>query len=194
MKRLVSQGGWRASGGGVLNVSINKLLTSIAAGDRAAFRSLYAEVGPRLYAICLRMLRNRDEAEDVFQETMIKIWEKSHQFDPSKGDGLAWAATIARHCALDRLRKPGRNLIPIDDQVVDEIDKHLAKLSEDEPSGRDLKRCLAALREDYRKAILLAYMNGLSREELARQLGKPVGTIKSWVKRGLEQLKGCLAA
>jgi RNA polymerase sigma-70 factor (ECF subfamily) len=169
------------------------LLSRTANGDKSAFRALYAEAGPKLFAICLRMMKNRDEAEDVFQEAFVKIWERSHQYDAAKGQALGWLATIARNCALDRLRKPGRRVLPFDEAVVEEIDAHVQGIDQT-AEGRDLKRCLEALREDYRRVVVLAYVNGMTHEELAGQLDRPMGTIKSWVRRGLEQLKGCLEA
>jgi RNA polymerase sigma-70 factor (ECF subfamily) len=169
------------------------LLSKTANGDKAAFRALYAEAGPRLFAICLRMMKSRDAAEDVFQEAFVKIWQRSHQFDPGKGHALAWLAAITRNCALDRLRKPGRAALPFDETVVEEIDAQVRAIAP-AADGRDLKRCLEALREDYRRVIVLAYVDGLTHEELAGRLGKPVWTIKSWVRRGLEQLKGCMEA
>jgi len=170
-----------------------ELLSKTASGDKAAFRALYAQAGPKLFAICLRMMKNRHEAEDVFQEAFVKIWERSHQYDAGKGQALAWLTTIARNCCLDRLRKPGRATLPFDDAVVDEIDARVQAIDQT-PMGRDLQRCLEALREDYRRVIVLAYVSGMTHEELAGQLRRPMGTIKSWVRRGLEQLKGCLEA
>jgi RNA polymerase sigma-70 factor, ECF subfamily len=175
-----------------LSVDTNDLIARIANGDRAAFRSIYASAGPKLFAIALRMLRQREEAEEVLQEAFVRIWERSHQFDPAKGAGSAWLATIARHCALDRLRKPGRNAVTFDEAVVGEIDAHVARLQAGDGEALDLKRCLVAMRRDYRDAVVLAYVHGMTHEELASQLGKPVGTIKSWVRRGLDQLKDCM--
>ncbi len=175
------------------NVPVNDLLLKVANGDRAAFRALYAKAGPKLYAICLRMMRTRDQADDVYQETFVKVWERSWQFDPAKGEGLAWLATVTRHCALDRLRRVPKNHVTIDDVVTHEIDM---ATSFEMPAGladsRGLRRCLGALRDDHRNAVVLAYVNGLTHEELAERLGRPLGTIKSWVKRGLEQLKDCM--
>jgi RNA polymerase sigma-70 factor, ECF subfamily len=173
-------------------VTLSDMLLSIANGDRAAFRVLYAKAGPKLFAICLRMMRSRDQAEDVFQEAFVKIWERSWQFDPDKGDGLAWLATLTRHCALDRLRRAPRHHVPFDDAAADEIDAASPTLQPDFGASSDLQGCLAQLRDDYRDAVVLAYVNGLTHEELAERFGRPLGTIKSWVKRGLEQLKDCM--
>jgi RNA polymerase sigma-70 factor (ECF subfamily) len=169
------------------------MITRAANGDRQAFRSLYAAAGPKLYAICLRLMRRREEAEDVLQEAFVRIWERSHQFDPSKGQAIAWLVTVTRHCALDRLRKPGREPVEFNDAVVEEIDAHVALLARGEGQALDLRRCLSAMREDYRDAVVLAYVNGMTHEELAERFNKPVGTIKSWVRRGLEQLKDCMS-
>ncbi len=175
------------------NVPVNDLLLKVANGDRAAFRALYAKAGPKLYAICLRMMRTRDQADDVYQETFVKVWERSWQFDPAKGEGLAWLATVTRHCALDRLRRVPKNHVTIDDVVTHEIDMATSfEMHAGLADSRGLRRCLGALRDDHRNAVVLAYVNGLTHEELAERLGRPLGTIKSWVKRGLEQLKDCM--
>lgn len=173
-------------------VTESELIVRAATGDRAAFRVLYAKAGPRLFAICLRMMRTRDVAEDVFQEAMTRIWERSWQFDPGKGEGLAWLATVTRHCALDRLRRDRTVTVPLDEAATAEIDAKDAVDGLDAASGSDLRRCLEAMREDYRTAVVLSYVNGLTHEELAERLNRPVGTIKSWVRRGLEQLKDCM--
>ncbi len=173
-------------------VTIEDMLARVATGDRQAFRALYAKAGPRLYAICLRMMRSRDQADDVFQEVLVKVWEKSWQFDPAKGEALAWLVTLTRHAALDRLRRMPRQHVSLDDEP--EVEAQAASAME-RSSGlerRALHRCLAELRPDYREAVVLAYVNGLTHEELAARLDRPIGTIKSWVRRGLEQLKGCM--
>lgn len=179
---------------GLPPVSYAELLSQTAAGDRQAFRVLYQSAGPKLFAITLRMLKARDVAEDVLQEAFVKIWERSWQYDPAKGEALAWLATVTRHAALDRLRKQPRSQVAFDEGIIAEIDSQLGQFSENWGEAGDLRRCLANLREDYRKAVISAYVNGLTHEELAEQLGKPVGTVKSWVRRGLEQLKGCMDA
>jgi RNA polymerase sigma-70 factor, ECF subfamily len=173
-------------------VSIDDLLLSVANGDRAAFRALYAKTGPKLYAICLRMMRTKDKADDVYQEAFVKVWERSWQFDPAKGDGLAWLATVTRHCALDRMRGAPKNHVEIDNAVSNEIDAVSVSVQADHMAARSLHRCLGQLREEHRNAVVLAYVHGLTHEEMAERFGRPLGTIKSWVKRGLEQLKGCL--
>lgn len=173
-------------------VSINDMLVLAAAGDRAAFRALYAQAGPKLYAICLRMMRTRDQADDVFQEAFVKVWERSWQFDPAKGEAMAWLATVTRHCALDRLRRAPKNHAGIDETVANEIDAEAAFRQPDPMMTRRLHHCLGQLRAEHRNAVVLAYVHGFTHEELAERMGVPLGTVKSWVKRGLEQLKDCM--
>lgn len=177
----------------IANVSCSDLISQIAGGDRAAFRLLYDTAGPRLFAICLRMMRSRPEAEDVLQDAFVKIWEKSWQFDSGKGEGMSWLATVTRHTALDRLRVPNRKLVTIDDNVTEEIDRAMAVQPINFAEHHDLDRCMAGLRDDYRNAITLAYVRGMTHEELAHSLGKPLGTVKSWINRGLAQLKECMS-
>jgi RNA polymerase sigma-70 factor (ECF subfamily) len=172
---------------GAQTVSIAELLAAAANGDRKAFRSLYAQAGPRLFAICLRMMKARDQAEDVLQESFVRIWERSWQFDPAKGEAMAWLVTITRHCALDRLRRQPPRQVAIEDAGLESAEDEAMPLE-----GPDLRRCLSRLRSDYRQTVVLAYVHGFSHEELAQRLAKPIGTIKSWIKRGLEQLKVCL--
>jgi RNA polymerase sigma-70 factor, ECF subfamily len=177
----------------ITNVSCSDLLGRVAGGDRIAFRALYDTVGKRLFAICLRMMRSKTEAEDVLQDAFVKIWEKSWQFDPAKGDGMAWLATVTRHTALDRLRAPRRVQLTIDDETTAEIDRAMSVSPVNFADHHDLDRCMSGLRDDYRKAITLAYVRGMTHEELAESLGKPLGTIKSWISRGLAQLKDCMS-
>lgn len=167
-----------------------ELLARIANGDRQAFRGLYTQTSARLFAVCLRILRNREEAEEVLQEAYVKIWERSYQYDPARGAMLPWLATIVRNCAIDRLRQPGRDMVPLDDDTAADIDSTVAAL--DSVTDADLKRCLANLRADYRRALVLAYVSGLTHDELAAALKRPVGTIKSWIRRGGEALKDCM--
>jgi RNA polymerase sigma-70 factor, ECF subfamily len=174
-------------------VSLEEMLALIASGEHAAFRAVYAQAGPKLFAICLRMMKVKDQAEDVFQEAFVKIWERSWQFDPGKGEALAWLASVTRNCALDRLRKAKIPHVPFDETVVEAIDAQATSFSVAwAGESRDLRGCLGQVRENYRNSVVLVYMNGLSYQELACQLGKPVNTVKSWVRRGLMELRECM--
>jgi RNA polymerase sigma-70 factor, ECF subfamily len=171
----------------------NEILARVSRGDRAAFRQLYDGMGPKLFAICLRMMKTRPEAEDVLQDAFVKIWERSWQFDEAKGNAMAWLATVTRNTALDRLRSPKRHTVSIDEDTTLEIDRAISVAPIDAASHGDLDKCLGALRTDFKAVITRAYVQGLTHEELASELGKPLGTIKSWISRGLAQLKDCLS-
>ncbi len=182
-----------ASRAAVSTVSCSELLLQIANGDRRAFKELYDTYGGKLFAICLRMMGSRSEAEDVYQDAFVKIWEKSWQYDPAKGEGLGWLATITRNTALDRLRARPKSHVSLSDDTTEEIDRKVStSLPDSIGEHGTLARCLAGMRDEYRNAVVLTYMNGLTHEELAAQFGKPLGTVKSWVARGLAQLKECM--
>ncbi|MGB9142512.1 MAG: sigma-70 family RNA polymerase sigma factor [Aestuariivirga sp.] len=177
------------------SVSLESMLERVAAGDHTAFRAVYAQAGPKLYAICLRMImmKIKEQAEEVFQEVFVKVWQRSWQFDPGKGEALAWLASVTRNCALDSLRRNKQSHVPFDETVVGEIDAQtMAFAGKNASEAIDLRRCLGQVQEHFRDSVLLVYMNGLSYEELASRLGKPVGTAKTWVRRGLIQLRECM--
>ncbi len=149
------------------------LLGRVAAGDRAAFRLLYANTAPRLHAIALRPL----------QDAYLRIWRKAASFDATRGLALPWMATILRNALLDRL--PAER--PYEDVAEVEIAVPPA-----EPGEVRLDACLHRLAEMHRKAVLLVYYDGLTHSEVAEKLAVPLGTAKSWVRRGIEALKTCL--
>jgi RNA polymerase sigma-70 factor (ECF subfamily) len=161
------------------------LLTACAAGDRAAFRSLYQLTAPRLTAVALRLTRRSDLAADALQDAYLRVWRAAGSFDPARGSALAWMATILRRCALDRL--PAER--PYEDIAEVEIAVPPA-----EPGEARLDRCLAALTKSHRDAVILAYYDGLSHAELAERLAVPLGTAKAWVRRGVAALRACLGA
>jgi RNA polymerase sigma-70 factor, ECF subfamily len=174
-------------------LSIEDLLLSVAGGDRGAFRRLYEATREKLYGICWGMLRDRERANDVFQEVFLKIWEKAARYDPAKGEAMSWMVTLARRCVLDAMRREGAPMVALDDIDPDSAALAIAPQSAAAGSGRDLRRCLDRLQPEQAKSIILAYAYGLTHEELAREMAKPLGTVKSWVRRGLAELKDCLA-
>jgi len=174
-------------------LSIEDLLLSVAGGDRQAFRPLYEATRERLYGICWNMLRNREWANDVFQEVFIKIWEKSALYDPAKGEAMSWMVTLARRCVLDAMRREGAPTVALDDIDPDSAVLAIVPLSTAAGSGGDLRRCLDRLQPEQARSIILAFAYGLTHEELAREMARPLGTVKSWVRRGLVDLKDCLA-
>jgi RNA polymerase sigma-70 factor (ECF subfamily) len=164
------------------------LLRASAAGDRAAFERLYQVTSPQLFGLALRMARRRDLAEEIVQETYLAAWRHASRFDEQRGTALAWLAVILRNEAFDRLRRLKREIL-------------VADPPEGEPDAapdlggyapRDLARCLEELDEGPRRSLLLAYYEGLSMAEVAERARAPIGTVKSWIRRGLMRLKGCL--
>ena len=172
---------------------LGQVLTSVAKGDRAAFRQLYTQAGPVLLGICSRILRDRDAAQDAFQEAMLRIWQKSYLYDPAKGGAMNWMVTLVRRVALDRL--PARRTRPVsltDESVAALIEALSNQPPRDPGLGPDLRKCLGLLDRKYQKSVILAYHYGLSYEELAEQSAVPLGTIKTWIHRAVEKLQSCL--
>ena len=172
-----------------------QLLQRVAQGDERAFARVYQQAGPKLFALVLTMIRQRDLAQDVLQEALVRIWKSAYRFDPEKGSGMAWMVAIVRNRALTALERLPRDRASaeapdwetIAGQAPDPLEQALAGRR-----SRALARCLQALERDQRRSIVLAYYTGLTHVELARRLDKPLGTVKSWVRRGLLQLRGCL--
>ncbi|TZF89830.1 sigma-70 family RNA polymerase sigma factor [Cognatilysobacter lacus] len=171
------------------------LLLHVAQGDRQAFERLYRLASPRLFAICIRVLSDRAEAEDVLQDVFATIWHKAEQFDPDRAGAMAWMAMIARNRAIDRLRAPGHAARTTAIELGDELpDAGLSPVDEAEASDdrERLQRCLDKLDDRRRGLIRTAFFEGATYEELASRSGAPLGSVKSWIRRGLLQLRTCL--
>lgn len=172
------------------------LLQGCARGDRAAFRALYDSTAPQLYAVLIRILGKPDLAEDALHDVFIRIWQNAASYQPRKGAPLAWMISIARYRALDLLR--GR----LTRRTADAGDDLIADIASPEPGplaitelavdGRALRACLEQLSAGQQKSIRLAYLSGYTHEQIAISLESPVGTVKSWVRRGLAALRNCL--
>jgi RNA polymerase sigma-70 factor (ECF subfamily) len=167
---------------------ISGLLASVAAGDRQAFARLYEASAGRLYGVALRLLRRRDLADEVLQDAYLSIWRNAGRYDPGKGSPFAWMATIVRYRALDLLRRDRE--MALDEDALERQPAPAAPALTAE--ARALDACLRALDEKSRRCIQMAFLDGYTHEELARRLDAPVGTVKSWIRRGLAQLKACL--
>ena len=171
--------------------SLAALLEATSRGDRAAFRALYEAVAPKLFGVVLRITRSRPTAEEVLQETFIKIWQNAERFTPEVGQPMAWLTSIARNRAIDRIRSERieRSRASDDDHILE----RLAAPAAGDPAMRQaLAACLGKLDEESRNCVMLAYCSGFSREELAERFGRPVGTIKTLLHRCLKQLRACL--
>jgi RNA polymerase sigma-70 factor (ECF subfamily) len=169
---------------------VDALLQSVAHRDRAAFRELFAATAPTLYGFLLKLLRRRDLADDVLQETYLRVWQRATRYDPTKGRGLAWMTVIARRTAIDLWRSPhgrGSSMVTLEDLPEPQEDPwDLTDVA------TDLRRCLEELDAPQRHLILLAFFRGLTHEELAADTSLPIGTVKSHIRRGLAKLQRCL--
>jgi len=175
-------------------VSLGELLIAVANRDRAALREVYLREQTRLYGIAKAILRDRDAAADALQTAFLRVWERAAQFDPARGEAGAWLAGIVRFAALDAARLRGREVLTDDPELGDTAVEPEAfdRLAEAQDGAR-LRDCLARLEEKHRTGIVLAFVHGLSHAQLAARLNEPLGTVKSWIRRGLLSLRECLA-
>ena len=170
------------------------LLAASAKGDQAAFEQLYRATRAKLYGVVLRILRRNDLTDEVIQEVYVKIWANAGTFNPAAASPITWMVAIARNRAIDYVRKRSEASIEDEPEALD-----VASADEDPLARREmndeLKRlleCIGHLEPDRQKMVLLAYYNGWSREQLAAQSGKPVNTIKTWLRRSLLEIRECL--
>jgi RNA polymerase sigma-70 factor (ECF subfamily) len=171
------------------------LLGKIAAKDRAAFAALYRATSAKLYGVIARILVHGD-ASEALQEAYVKIWQRAGDYDAARGSPLAWMATIARNRALDEARK--RRPLSLEDmpegfEPAGESEDPLASRERSEAYAA-LLRCLERLEPDKRAMVLAAYYRGASREALAARYNAPVGTVKTWLRRSLADLRDCLSS
>lgn len=170
-------------------------LVACATGDRSALRRIFDREAGRLVTIAERIVRRRDLAEDVVQESFIRIWTHAHQYQPDRGSARGWIYAIVRNRALNLLRDGRREYTVEDVEVLrerDQADDILAAWRTLDRNSR-LHDCLGALDETKRHGILMAYIGGYSHGEIAGRLRIPLGTTKSWIRRGLSALRECMA-
>ena len=172
------------------------LLARCALNDRKAFENLYQQSSPQLFGIVLRIVRDREYANDVLQEAFVKIWGNAGSFDTSKAKPMTWMGSIARNQAIDHLRRLSKR--PQGSEAIEDLfwlaDEGPGPDEQTHQSQEDsrLHECLEELQGQQKQAMLLAYFKGMTHEELAQHLDAPLGTVKSWVRRGLARLKQCL--
>jgi RNA polymerase sigma-70 factor (ECF subfamily) len=170
-------------------------LARIPAGDRAALQTVYRLTSAKLFGVCLRILSERSEAEDVLQEIYVTVWRKAAAFDPSRASPMTWLIAIARNRAIDRLRasRQNRRMEPLDaaDKVADATPAANDMLETNEENAI-LHRCLDTLAEREQAALRGAFFDGNTYEELAARMSVPLGTMKSWIRRAMIKLKACL--
>jgi RNA polymerase sigma-70 factor (ECF subfamily) len=177
------------------DATLAALLGAAAQSDRAAFERLYRETSPKLFAVALRILRNREWAAEVLQESYLSIWKHAADYQSSLSGPLTWMTSILRNRCLDQLRRPRRETNEGFDEIVAQIEGKEtgpAERLELSADAKALGRCLKQLESKQRQAISLAFLQGLTHSELAQHLGEPLGTVKTWVRRGLDRLRMCL--
>jgi RNA polymerase sigma-70 factor, ECF subfamily len=174
-----------------------KLLAAAGLGDKRAFAELYDASKSKLFAVSLRIVRERHIAEEVLQDSFVNIWNNAATYATAKAAPMTWMTAIVRNRSLDFVRRPNM-------EVQDEDDYFSLNLEDDRPQPPDtlmdkreaerIERCMSRLDAEQRQSIALAFFNGLSHSEVAEHLRKPLGTIKTHVRRGLMKLKDCLQA
>jgi len=173
-------------------LQLQELLRKTAVGDSAAFALLYKHTAARLFGVAVRIAGRGEIAEDALQECFVLVWRRAAEYDPRRGTAMSWLMAIARNCTIDGLRRRGTR--PEGHAAPEELLTRMAA-PESASQGAELRalhHCLNELDEQPRQAVLLAYLYGLTREELAARLAVPVGTVKSWLRRSLDRLRRCL--
>ena len=168
-------------------------LEACARGERFALNALYQREARWLLGVAQRIVGDRDHAHDVLQDAFLQIWQKAASYQRSLGSARGWIYTVVRHRALDLARRSGREVSIGDDldalSDARQVDEHGAA----GPDTTALDRCLDALDERKRDCIVFAFVEGYTHEQIATKLSTPVGTVKSWIRRGLLALKECLS-
>ncbi|WP_189453995.1 sigma-70 family RNA polymerase sigma factor [Cognatilysobacter bugurensis] len=175
--------------------ALARWLQEVAGGDRDAFERLYRATSSKLFGVCLRVLPDRAEAEDVLQEVYATVWRKAEQFDAARASAITWLAMIARNKAIDRLRSvpTAARAAPVElaEAVPDPSASPLDGAESSDENAR-LARCMDRLDGPRRDLVRTAFFEGVTYEELAARIGSPLGTVKSWIRRSLLQLRACL--
>jgi RNA polymerase sigma factor (sigma-70 family) len=175
-------------------LALERLLLQTGQGDARAFEELYARMSSRLFAVCLRMLRDRSEAEEVLQEVFVTVWRRAGDFDSVLAAASTWLVTLARNKAIDRLRRH-RARVPLQSGEFATLADERAGPPADAEASQEyarLRRCLEGLRPEDRDSVREAFFSGATYKELAERCQVPLGTMKSRIRRALAQLRTCL--
>lgn len=168
--------------------------------DPQALQRIYQRESRNLLGVALRIVRQRQQAEDVLHDAFVSIWQRAHTFDSARGEGRGWIYSVVRNAALNAVRNGSRE-VPVSEEAAAAIDDQAALAayaSSADPFERraDLGRldlCLARLEPARRDCILFAYLEGCSHGEIAQRIDKPLGTVKAWILRGMRSLRECMA-
>jgi RNA polymerase sigma-70 factor (ECF subfamily) len=175
-------------------IADDDLLQAVSRGDESALGALYDRYRLILFGLILRILHDRQEAEDILQETFLQVWRRASDFDRTRGRAFTWLVTIARSRALDRLRMLGSRarFVDADEQVADHEVIDTAQDLVKSEQGEIVRQALRELPQEQRRALLLAYFEGLTQAEIAERLGDPLGTVKTRMRSGLIKLRELL--
>lgn len=171
------------------------LLERAALGDRRAFAALYDATSAKLFAVSLRIVRERQLAEEVLQDSFVAIWHHAAEYSRARSAPGTWMAAIVRNRSLDVLRRGSREVEDVDEVLASSlVDETAAPPVEAERRAGEhaVRDCLGELDPDHRQSIALAFFHGLSHSELAAHLRRPLGTVKTHIRRGLARLRDCL--
>lgn len=170
---------------------VEQALSQVALRSQPAFAQLYDLTSSKLYGLILKIIPDDELAADVLQDSYQKIWLKAQQYRPDLGSAWSWLCQLTRNQAIDRLRQLQRlNEVPVEhsEETYSADTAHLW------PEHVDLSRCLNSIRAEQQQVIISAYVHGWSHSELTQKFDTPLGTLKSWIRRGLKELKTCLEA
>jgi RNA polymerase sigma-70 factor (ECF subfamily) len=177
------------------NELLKNLLAASGNGDQQAFARLYQETSSKLFGVAIRIVRREDWAEEVVQESYVKIWNHAGDYKMQLSAPLTWMTSIVRNRSLDWLRRPNLEIPeddyhPLDSWASD--DAGPLQMLQSQTEAQALANCLGRLEAKMRQAIVLVFFDGMSHSELAGHMQEPLGTVKTWVRRGLDRLKTCL--
>lgn len=177
--------------------ALRSAMARLADGDQSALEYIYEATSAKLFGICLRILGDRKEAEDALQDVYVNLWQRADRYDPERASPISWLATFARNRAVDRLRsgKVRQGAVSVDEAAPIPDSAPLADtLLIDAEKTTQIHDCLNSLEERQRSAIRTAFFDGKTYQQLADAADVPLGTMKSWVRRGLQKLRTCLEA
>lgn len=175
--------------------ALKSAMVRLAEGDRAALEQIYTATRVKLFGICFRILGDRKEAEDALQDVYVNLWQRADRYDPTRASPISWLATFARNRAIDRLRtgKVRGGAVPVEEASPLPDEAPLAdQIMIDEERAARVHTCLEKLDERPREHIRSAFFDGKTYAQLAEAADVPLGTMKSWIRRGLQKLKACL--
>jgi RNA polymerase sigma-70 factor (ECF subfamily) len=179
------------------NDLLKDLLAASSKGDAQAFARLYQETSSKLFGVAIRIVRREDWAEEVVQESYVKIWNHAGDYRTQLSAPMTWMTSIVRNRCLDWLRRPNLEIPENDDHQLDSWaadDPGPLQMLQSRAEAQALANCLGRLEGKMRQAIALAFFDGMSHSELADHMQEPLGTVKTWVRRGLDRLKTCLGS